>query len=167
MTEFNASLGYKVRRLIKGGGGLSQKTGMTISIRLGMPRECTQVRRRDACRADAAEEEATPEIAGQRGSRTRRAAGRGDGGRGRRDEGWKRPGLGARCAAPRLPTIAEAQPCRRSGILGSGRFSRRPSWWPWRPPRERFFTARRRPCPAPPRSAPSAASAATVCCRLL
>lgn len=29
------------------------------------------------------------------------------------------------------------------------------------PPRERVLTARRRPCPAPPRSAPAAASAAT------
>lgn len=64
-------------------------------------------------------------------------------------------------ARRRLPTMAEAQRCRRSSILGFGRFSGRPNWWPWRPPRERVLSARRRPCPAPPRSAPAAASAAT------
>lgn len=45
--------------------------------------------------------------------------------------------------------------------------ARRPSWWPWRPPRERFLNARRPPWPAPPRSAPAAASAATGRGRLL
>lgn len=85
---------------------------------------------------------------------------RGDGGRGRRDEGWRRPGLGARRAAPaylrwrrRSRAVAPASwvSATSPAALADGH----------NPPRERVLTARRRPCPAPPRSAPAAASAAT------